>query len=90
MKKDLPKIYKNNIEKRFTNNTTVFYGHEKREKEINIDDYFKKNKAYKKEVKIILNDKEIIKKIIGRSTNYLITDDSELIKISDIKKIEEI
>ena len=89
MKKELPRIYKNNIKKIFNNNKTVFYENEKN-KDLNIDDYFKKNKVYKKEVKITLDDKIYKKIIIGRSSNYLITNESELIKISDIKKIEEI
>lgn len=90
MMKKLPKMYKNNIKKRMNNNTTVFYGgKDEKAKEINIEDYFLKNKIYRKEVKITLNDKVIIKNIIGRTTNHLITMDNELINIQDIKKIEE-
>lgn len=89
--KKLPKMYKNNVNKKINNNTIVFYGSKNdKNKEINIDDYFKKNKIYRKNVKITLNDKVIIKNIIGRTTNHLITMDNELINIQDIKRIEEI
>jgi len=89
--KKLPKMYKNNVNKKINNNATVFYGSNGASvKEINIDDYFKKNKIYRKDVKITLNDKTIVKNIIGRTTNHLITIDNELINIQDIKKIEEI
>jgi hypothetical protein len=88
--KKLPKMYKNNVNKKINNNTIVFYGSKNdKNKEINIEDYFLKNKIYRKEVKITLNDKVIIKNIIGRTTNHLITMDNELINIQDIKKIEE-
>lgn len=91
MKKNLPKMYKNSINKKINNNAFVFYGSDKeKNKEINIDDYFKKNKIYRKEVKITLKDKTLIKNIIGRTSNHLITIDNELIKIEDIIKIEEI
>lgn len=43
---------------------------------------------YKVDVKITLKDKEVIKKIVGKNRNYLITMDNELIPIVDILDIE--
>ena len=46
------------------------------------------NYVYKVNVKITFKDKEVIKKIVGKNRNYLITMDNELIPIVDIIDIE--
>lgn len=91
--KELPKVFHNNENKDFKNNNNVFYSSE-RSKEENIDtrnvlqkinDIFSSpNYVYKANVEIILKDKTINKRIIGRNKNYIITMDNELIPVTDI------
>ena len=90
MKKNLPKVFKNTIDKKINNNKTFAYGDNNKKKEIDINNFFKQNTIYRKEVKITLENEVVKKKIIGRSLDRLITIDNELIKIDDIKKIEEV
>lgn len=90
MKKNLPKVFKNSIDKKINNNKSFFYGDTEKKKEIDINNFFKQNTIYRKEVKITLENEVVTKKIIGRSLDHLITMDNELIKIKDIKKIEEV
>ena len=90
MKKNLPKVFKNTIDKKINNNKTFAYGDNNKKKEIDINNFFKQNTIYRKEVKITLENEVVKKKIIGRSLDHLITIDNELIKIDDIKKIEEV
>lgn len=92
MKKELPKVYANKIDKVLTNNTTVSYGSEEiineakdisvAEKIINI--FNSPNYVYKAEVKIKLESGIITKQIIGKNETHLITLDNELIPIEDI------
>lgn len=102
--KDLPKVFHNKIEKNITNNEMIYYSDKKksdsnfdhtnkneRKKNINqkINQIFSSsNYIYKANVEISLNDKKIIKRIIGRNKEYLITMDNELIKIDDIIDIK--
>ena len=90
MKKNLPKVFKNSINKPINNNKKVFYGQRGIiEEEVKLDDLFKQNQIYRTDVIITLKDQKIEKKIIGRSQKHLITIDNELIAIDDIIKIEK-
>ena len=90
MKKKLPNVFKNSINKPLNNNKKVFYSNKvERKEEVKIDDLFKQNQIYRTLVTITLKDKVIEKKIIGRSQKHLITIDNELILIDDIIKIEK-
>ena len=102
VKKELPKVFENKIDKRINNNDEVSYDKKETKKtekfkstkennDINkkIKEIFNSGKyIYKADVVITLKDKEVTKKIIGRNKNYLITYDNELIKISDILDIK--
>ncbi len=95
--KELPKIFHNNINKDFKNNSNVFYSSE-RNKEENIDNrnvlqkindiFSSPNYVYKANVEIVLKDKTVNKRIIGRNKNYIITMDNELIPVNDIIDIK--
>lgn len=90
MKKSLPKVFRNSINKPINNNKKVFYGQRgETNEEIKLDDLFKQNQIYRTDVIITLKDQKIEKKIIGRSQKHLITIDNELIAINDIIKIEK-
>lgn len=98
--KELPKVFKNKINKPINNNEKVFYSNNKAEvtkqetvdgKNINqkINSIFSSpNYIYKANVEITLKDKVINKRIIGRNKNYIITMDNELIPIVDILDIK--
>ena len=100
--KDLPKVFHNTIEKKLTNNNTVFYSNNNQNKKnINEGDsknvlqkintiFSSPNYVYKANVEITLKDKKIIKRIIGRNKNYIITMDNDLIPIIDIIDIKSI
>ncbi len=89
MKKELPKVFHNQINKNIHNNASVFYGKgENRSEEVTVDEIFKLNQVYRTNTKITLKDKVIEKMIIGRTQNNLITFDNEIIPIMDILKIE--
>ena len=95
--KELPKVFKNNINKDFKNNSNVFYSSERNIEE-NIDNrnvlqkindiFSSPNYVYKANVEIVLKDKTVNKRIIGRNKNYIITMDNELIPITDIVDIK--
>lgn len=56
-----------------------------------IENIFKsKNYIYKIKVEISYQDRSIIKTLIGKTKNNLITIDNELIKISDILDIKKV
>ena len=94
--KDLPKVFRNNVHKKFNNNNTVYYSGDrnydtkiksKDPKNITqkINEIFSSpNYVYKANVEIILKDKKISKRIIGRNKSFIITMDNMLIPISDI------
>ena len=102
--KDLPKVFKNNVDKRFNNNKSVYYSsNEERGNNINeeikdtknvlqkINEIFSSpNYVYKANVEITLKDKKVTKRIIGRNKNYIITMDNMLIPISDIIDIKSV
>ena len=102
MEKKLPKVFANKIEKEIQNNDRVYVASkdviEKQEPTIqlqgmNVNQKIKtilnsKNYIYKAEVDIKTNNGIIIKKIIGKSGNQLITMDNELIPIDTIIDIQ--
>ena len=75
----------------------MFYSSE-RNKEENIDNrnvlqkindiFSSPNYVYKANVEIVLKDKTVNKRIIGRNKNYIITMDNELIPVNDIIDIK--
>lgn len=96
--KELPKVFHNNINKKFENNRSVFYGNNKNNETSTIDtrnvsqkinDIFSSpNYVYKANVEITLKDKKVTKRIIGRNKSYIITMDNDLIPINDILDIK--
>lgn len=99
-----PELFVNKIDKDLKNNEKVYYSSSSNVKEskkkINKKNnqnviqkinaiFTSQNYVYKAEVKIKLKDKEIIKKIVGRNSNSLITMDNELIAIKEIIDIEK-
>lgn len=103
MKKDLPGLYANRIDKPLHNNEKVAVTKnedrtlEKEEPHIssknNINQKIKNifespRYVYKVDVVITLKDKKITKKIVGKNQSNLITFDNELIPIDDIIDIE--
>ena len=103
--KDLPKVFHNKIDKKFDNNSSVFYSNNSNEDERisvrepvdsrnvlqKINDIFSSpNYVYKANVEITLKDKKITKRIIGRNKNYIITMDNSLIPITDIVDIKSL
>ena len=97
MKKDLPKVFANKINKKLNNNNTysITNKFEESTRDYNIDvnkkinDIFKSPRyIYRANVDIKLKDRTIKKKIIGKKNSNLITIDNELIPISDIIDID--
>ena len=104
MKKDLPKVYANKIDKEIKNNISVAYnknnksletdrklvsGNEKTNINQKIKNIFNAdNYIYKADVVITLKDKTITKRIIGKNSTHLITYDNELIALTDIVDIK--
>ena len=98
--KDLPKVFKNNLNKDFKNNSNVFYGKNNSTKEENVDNrsikqkindiFSSPNYVYKANVEIILKDKKINKRIIGRNKDFIITMDNTIIPINEILDIKSV
>ncbi len=94
---ELPKVFANAIDKRINNTQDIYYSSD-RNINTNKDSVIKKinnifsssNHVYKSEVRIKMNGKEIIKTIVGKTSNYLITIEGELINIIDIEDINKI
>lgn len=102
MKKDLPHVFANKISNNINNNEKVFYSSKNRNTE-NKDApsligqsvnqklntiFSSSNYIYKAIVKIYFENETVIKKIVGRNKNYLITIDNELIPINEIVDID--
>ena len=93
-------LYANRITKNINNNEKIFYSEieknipkesKKNEKNIyqKINEIFSsRNYVYKAKVLISTKNGEKNKTIIGRNSNYLITNENELILISDIIDIK--
>ena len=100
MKKKLPKVFANRIEKKLNNNEKIYTSNstaQQKQKNINsnktinkkiIEIINSKKYTYKVPVKIKLDNGEINTNIIGKNNNNIITIDNQLIKISDIRDIE--
>lgn len=96
--KDLPKVFANKIDKEIKNTQELYYGDSRSCKKRDplgvsrkINDIFKSNNhVYKSRVKIIYDDKEEYKTIVGKTGSYLITIDGEKINISNILDIVKI
>ena len=100
--KEIPKVFQNNVDKDFKNNDNVFYSSNNNQKNESVlkdnrtitqkinEIFSSPNYIYKSNVEITLKDKKILKKIIGRNKNYLITMDNNLIPINDIVDIKSI
>lgn len=102
MKKNLPGVFANKIESDISNNKKVYYSFDDKQnidnripsligQNINqkLNTIFNSpNYVSKVTVRIFLANECIVKKIVGRNKNYLITIDNELIPISEIIDIE--
>ena len=99
--KELPKIYKNKIDKQINNNRNVYYSSNEQMREKSdtnnkttlqkINEIFaSQNYIYKAAVEITLKDKVLKKRIIGRNKDYIITMDNDLILINDIIDIKSL
>lgn len=95
MNKKIPSVFANRIDKKIVNNSTYCVTRsdeviKKGEIDINskINNIFKSTGyIYKINVEIVMKDKTIIKKVIGKKNGYLITIDNERININDIVDI---
>lgn len=99
MKKDLPKVYGLNVDHDTNSRMAYTKSNEeiikKEEKEVfkkpinqKIKDLFNStNYIYKIDAVIELKDKTVTKRLIGRTSDYLITIDNEQIPISEILDI---
>ena len=101
--KDLPKVFQNSIDKKFNNNSSVYYSSNDNRnlntQEVKdnrtilqkINEIFSSpNYVYKANVEITLKDKKVTKRIIGRNKDFIITMDNTLIPISDIVDIKSV
>ena len=92
MNKKIPSVFANRIDKKIVNNNTYsvtrsdeVFKNEKIDVNSKINNIFKSSGyIYKINVEILLKDKTITKKIIGKKNGYLITIDNERISIDDI------
>lgn len=99
--KKLPDLYTNTFDKKIDNsleyitipNEVIETNTDLSKYTINkkIENIFKsKNYIYKIKVEISYQDRSIIKTLIGKTKNNLITIDNELIKINDILDIKKV
>lgn len=100
MKEKLPKVYANNINKKFNNVQELFYGLENNRnniKKITIEELTKKlnnifsspNHVYKSKVVININGTEEEKLVVGRNSNSIFTLEGEVINLSEIWDIKK-
>ena len=95
MKKDLPKVYANPIDKDIRNNDNIFYGkNEELKLDRNINVYEKINQifasphhVYKSNVLVKTKKGEIKTTIIGKTGNFLLTLNGKKINMLDILDI---
>ena len=98
MKKDLPKVYANPIDKDIRNNDNIFYGkNEELKLDRNINVYEKINQifasphhVYKSNVSIYTRNGKINTTIVGKSGNFLLCLNGDRINMLDIIDIERI
>lgn len=100
MKSELPKVYANNINKKFNNTQELFYGLEmnrNNNERLSFDELIKKinqifnspNHVYKSKVLVTINGKEEEKTIVGKNENSLFTLDGEVISLNSIWNIKK-
>lgn len=98
MDKKLPNVYANEIDKKIDNVQELYYGslnNEERTYSLNeilrkINEIFASSShVYKSDAIIKTSNGEIIKTIVGKTGNYLITIEGEKINISDILDIKK-
>ena len=98
MKKDLPRVYANPIDKDIRNNNDIYYGrNEEIRNSTKVNVYEKINQIfasphheYKSNVLIKTKNGEIKTTIVGKSGNYLLSLNGEKINMIDIVDIERI
>lgn len=99
MKKDLPNVFANPLDKNISNFQEVYYSENKKEdRNVSVDSILTKiNKifasphhVYKSRVKITTNNGVLEKDVVGKTNGSLLTIDGESIKIIDILDIEKI
>ena len=98
MKKDLPKVYANPIDKDIRNNDNVFYSkNEEPELDRSVNIYEKINQifasphhVYKSNVLVNTKNGELRTTIVGKAGNYLLTLNGEKINMSDIIDIKRL
>ena len=98
MKKDLPSVYANPINKDIRNNNDIYYGKPQEVRSTkNVNVYEKINQifasihhVYKSNVLIHTRNGEIKTTIVGKSGNYLLTLNGDKINMLDITDIERI
>ena len=98
MKKDLPRVYANPIDKDIRNNNDIYYGrNEEIRNSTKANVYEKINQifasphhVYKSNVLIKTKNGEIKTTIVGKSGNYLLSLNGEKINMIDIVDIERI
>ena len=96
MKKDLPSVFSNPIEKEIKNNAEYYYGslnsnREVKEKNImqEINHIFaSKDFVYKKQIRVTTIDNSFDVTLVGRNSSSLLTLDNKSIPISSIIDIE--
>ena len=85
------KVFYSNYD-RDAGNDVVASGDKRFSKNINqkLNDIFNaSNYIYKADVEIVLRDKTVVKRIVGRNSTHLITMDNELIPIVDVVDIKK-
>ncbi len=98
MKKDLPSVYANPINKEIKNNSSVYYGKNEEIRGMSKENIMEKinhifasiHHVYKSNVLIYTKSGQIKTTIVGKSGNYLLTLNGDKINILDITDIERI
>ena len=98
MKKDLPKVYANPIDKDIRNNTNFYYGKNeevRKEKEVNVYEkinqiFASRHHVYKSNVLIKTKNGQLRTTIVGKAGNFLLTLNGDKINMLDITDIEKI
>ncbi len=97
MKKDLPSVYANPIDKDIRNNNDIYYS-QSEERSINTSNIYEKinqifaspHHVYKSNVLIKTKNRPIKTTIVGKSGNYLLCLNGDKINMLDIIDIERI
>lgn len=97
MKKELPKVYANPIDKPLNNNKDLFYSGKDYDRSFDREDVIKKineifaskSHVYKSKVKINTLNDSFYTVIVGKSGNSLLTLDGRKININEIINIDK-